>query len=160
MTDLKSQKTVAARILKCGTSRVWFEPSRIADIEEAITAGDIRHLVADDVIRALPKKGLSNFRKKKSMEQKSKGRRKGKGSRKGKLGTRNNQKEMWVKRIRILRKMLQGMKSEGNLENKIYRKLYRTAKSGFFRSKAHMMSYIEKNSLLKQAEKQKGASKK
>ncbi len=152
MTDLKSQKIIASRVLKCGASRVWFEPSRIADIEEAITAGDIRRLVADDVIRALPKKGLSSFRKKKSMEQKSKGRRKGKGSRKGRLGTRMNKKELWIKRVRILRKMLQGMKAEGNLENKIYRKLYRTAKSGFFRSKSHMMSYIEKNSLLKQAE--------
>ncbi|MBI2076557.1 MAG: 50S ribosomal protein L19e [Candidatus Aenigmarchaeota archaeon] len=160
MTDLKSQRDMASRILKCGKSRVWFEPSRIADIEEAITAEDIRRLVSDDVIKLLPKKGLSSFRKKKAAGQKSKGRRKNKGSRKGSLGTRVPAKKLWVKRIRVLRKMLKELVAEGKLEKKTYRKLYRTAKSGYFRSRVHMMSYIEKNDMLKKSEKQKSEKKK
>ena len=38
MATLKYQKNVAARILKCGKSRVWLNPSRINDVSEAITA--------------------------------------------------------------------------------------------------------------------------
>lgn len=160
MTDLKSQRNMASRILKCGKSRIWFEPSRIADIEEAITAEDIRRLVNDDVIKLLPKKGLSSFRKKKAAEQKAKGRRKDKGSRKGSLGTRVRGKKLWIKRIRVLRKMLKELEAEGKIEKNIYRKLYRTAKSGYFRSRVHMMSYIEKSELLKQTGKQKDEKKK
>ena len=159
MTDLKSQKEMASRILKCGKSRVWFEPSRIADIEEAITAEDVRRLVSDDVIRLLPKKGLSSFRNKKKAEQKSRGRRKNKGSRKGSLGTRAPKKRLWIKRIRVLRKMLKDLRAEGRIEKNNYRKLYMTAKSGFFRSRAHMLAYAEKNNMIKNLEKHKDAQK-
>jgi large subunit ribosomal protein L19e len=74
---------MASRIMKCGVTRVWINPERIADVEEAITAEDVRSLIRDGVIRARQKKGLSNFRRKKAALQKQKGRRRGRGSRKG-----------------------------------------------------------------------------
>ena len=33
MSDVASQKRIAAAILKCGVNRVWFDPARISDIE-------------------------------------------------------------------------------------------------------------------------------
>jgi large subunit ribosomal protein L19e len=146
---MKSQKEMASRILKCGANRVWLDPSRINDIAEAITAEDVRKLVRDKVIKAEPKKGISSFRKKKLKIQKSKGRRKGKGSRKGKIGTRVKEKTLWVKKIRIIRSVIKELRDTQKMTKTNYRKIYRISKSGFFRSRAHLMNYLEKNELIK-----------
>ncbi|MCX6815694.1 MAG: 50S ribosomal protein L19e [Candidatus Aenigmarchaeota archaeon] len=153
MADLKSQKILASRILKCGVTRIWMDPARSADIAEAITAGDIRKLVNDGVIKAFPKMGVSNFRKNKIARQKKKGHRKGTGSRKGALGTRLHKKRTWISRIRAMRKLLLELRSTEKIDNKVYRDLYIKAKSGFFRSRSHIMIYIDRNNLLKKEEK-------
>ncbi|MBS3050620.1 MAG: 50S ribosomal protein L19e, partial [Candidatus Aenigmarchaeota archaeon] len=85
---MKSQKTMASKIMKCGASRVWLDPTRTADIDEAITSEDVRRLIRDGVIAEKPKQGLSSFRKNKIARQKKKGRRRNRGSVKGKKGTR------------------------------------------------------------------------
>ena len=149
MPYLKSQRTVASRILKCGITRVWFDPTRLADIGEAITAEDIRRLVSDGVIRAVQKQGTSNYRKNKLAEQKRKGRRKGRGSRKGHIGTRLRKKKAWISRIRSLRKLLVELRTGGRVDSKTYRDAYIKSKSGYFRSRAHVMLYLERNNLLK-----------
>ena len=140
---------MAAKILKCGESRVWLDPMRIGDIEDAITSEDVRHLIKDGVIAAKPKKGLSSFRKNKIAEQKKKGRRRNRGSVKGKKGTRLQKKQSWMKTVRSLRRLLRELKSENKVDNKTYRNLYTKSKSGYFRSKAHVMNYLERNNLLK-----------
>ena len=147
--NLSSQKKVAARILKCGKSRVWFNPARIGDIKDAITANDMRRLIKDGVIRALPKKGISSYRRKKMVKQLKKGRRRGKGTRKGRIGTRVPKKKIWIQRIRALRNELKKLKDEGRIEKRTYRNIYMKAKSGFFRSRSHLLTYLEKNNLLK-----------
>lgn len=159
--DLKSQKTIASRILKCGKSRVWLDPSRSADISEAITAADVKRLVNDGVIKALPKTGVSTYRKKKLAEQKRKGRRKGIGSRKGRSKARAPKKRLWAKRIRAIRQLLRDLKKDAYIDNRSYRTMYMKAKSGFFRNKAHIMIYLERNDmLLKKTEKEKFIPKK
>ena len=152
--ELKSQRTMAAKVLKCGKSRIWIDPSRIADVSEAITLADIRKLAADGVIKKAPEIGTSRFRAKKIARQKKKGRRKGPGSRKGHLGTRLVKKEAWMKRIRPIRKMIKGLKDEKKITNKTYRDIYIKSKSGFFRSKSHVMIHLERNNLFAVREEQ------
>jgi large subunit ribosomal protein L19e len=151
--NLSSQKNIAARILKCGKSRVGFDPARMGDIKDAITANDVRRLVKDGVIRALPKKGISSYRRKKMIKQLKKGRRKGKGTRKGRIGTRIPRKRLWIQRVRALRNELQKLRSDGRIEKKTYRNIYLKAKSGFFRNRSHMLTYLEKNDLLNKLKK-------
>ncbi len=160
MSNLRSQKEIAARVLGCGKSRVWFDPSRSEDIKEAITAEDVRRLVKDGVIMEEKKKGASAFRKNFARSQKAKGRRKGKGSFKGETGTRLGKKEAWVKRIRTLRSMLRELRDSGRIENKTYRKVYMVSKSGYIRSRAHLTSFLERNNMLRAAESGKNVSKK
>ena len=150
MTDLKSQKRMASKALKCGVSRVFIEPSRINDAAEAITMHDIRALIKDGIIKTLPKKGASSFRKKKTAAQKKKGRRKGFGSRKGHVA--GSKKRKWMSSIRALRKQLKELRDSGKIERSAYRKLYYKSKSGFFRSRSHMMIYIERNDMMKKKE--------
>jgi large subunit ribosomal protein L19e len=147
MAELRSQKTMASRILKCGITRVWIDPQRIADVEEAITAEDIRGLVRDGVISAKQKKGNSNFRKKKITAQKKKGRRRGRGSRKGNV--RGQAKRTWINRIRAIRKLLRELKADKKIDGKTYRMMYIKSKSGIFRSRSHVMIYLERNNLIK-----------
>ena len=73
--NLQTQKRIAADVLKVGSTRVFFDPARVKEIEEAITRGDIRKLLADLAIQAKPKKGNSRFRIRKNRLQRKKGRR-------------------------------------------------------------------------------------
>lgn len=148
---LRYQKRTASRIMKCGVTRVWIDPSRIKDVQEAITGHDIRRFIKDGVIVKLPKKGISSYRKNRAMKQKQKGRRRGQGTRKGYAA--GLQKRQWIKRIRVIRRTLKELKSKGRINNVTYWKMYRTAKSGFFRSKAHLISHLEKNELIKEDKK-------
>jgi len=150
--NLSSQKKLAARLLKCGRSRVWLNPARMGDIKDAITANDIRRLIKDGVIKALPKKGISSYRRKKMMKQLKKGRRKGSGTRKGKLRTRLPKKKVWIQRIRALRNELQKLRKDNSIAKKTYRNMYLKAKSGLFRSRSHMLTYMEKHDLVKKSE--------
>lgn len=145
------QKILASRLLKCGVSRVWIDPAKVSDVEDAITAEDIRRLIKDGVISASPKTGVSTGRKAKLMKQKKKGRRKGRGSRKGKFGARTPAKKQWAKRIRAIRTMLKQLRDDGTIEKRTYRQVYNVSKSGFFRSKSHLMTHLERNNLLKKS---------
>lgn len=144
---------MAAKILKCGKSRIWLDPTRMGDIEEAITSEDIRRLIKDGVISEKPKQGLSSFRKKKIARQKKKGRRRSRGSVKGRPA--GQKKQAWMKTIRSLRNLLRELKTTGKIDNRTYRDIYTKSKSGYFRSKAHVMNYLERNNLLKSVEEKK-----
>jgi large subunit ribosomal protein L19e len=150
MPDLRSQKNIAARIMKCGTTRVWMDPARSADIAEAITAADVRKLISDGVIRKLQKIGNSSFRKNYIAAQKKKGRRRGTGSKKGKKKAKMPKKAQWMTRIRSIRRLITQLKTEKRIDAKAYRDVYVKAKSGVFRSKAHVMIYLERNNLLRE----------
>lgn len=152
---MQTQKMIASRILKCGVTRVWLDPSRMADIEEAITASDVRALISKGLVKKLPKQGLSNYRKKKLRAQKRKGRRKGHGKRKGSMGVRINRKRAWIKKIRIARSILSQLRDSGELKSSDYRSLYRRAKGGLFRNRAHVLATLEKEGYVKKESLQK-----
>ena len=82
MSDVANQKRVSAAILKCGVNRVWFDPARISDIENAISRDDLRNLITDGAIKAHQKKGVSRGRARIRTAQRSYGHRKGAGKRK------------------------------------------------------------------------------
>ncbi|MCD6576357.1 MAG: 50S ribosomal protein L19e [Nanoarchaeota archaeon] len=141
---LDLQRRIAAKILKVGESRVWMDPDSAEEISKAITKEDIRGLIAQGLIKAKPKVGVSRARAKMLKSQRKRGRRKGHGSRKGAEKARTNKKRKWINRIRPLRRVLKSLKASGKLSSQVYRSLYSKAKGNFFRSTAHLKSYIEK----------------
>ena len=142
--NLRSQRRLAAQLLKCGEQRVWIDPAHVSEVASAITKDDIRRLIKEGKIAKLPKKGVSTARAKYIKAQKKKGRRKGHGSRKGKSTARMPRKLSWMIRIRALRKLLRKLRDEGKISRKEYRMLYMYAKGGMFRSKAHLLQRIKK----------------
>ena len=147
MTDLKSQRRLAAQILKIGQNRVWINPERIEDAEGAITREEVRKLVHEGTIKSKPEKGISRGRGRILHLKKKKGRRSGMGSRTGSPHARISKKEAWMSKIRALRKKLRLLKAKKIIPEGEYGKLYRMAGSGRFESNADLERYLKAHEL-------------
>ena len=150
--DLRNQRRLAAKLLKCGVHRVWMDPDNLEEIEKAVTRRDIKNLIKQGLIKARKKKGISRARIKKRLMQKKKGRRRGHGSRKGKATARLPKKRRWIKTIRPIRAYLRELRDKGLIDRKTYRLYYRRAKGGQFKDKAHVKLHLITEGLLKEAE--------
>ena len=149
MKLLKLQRRLAARILKSGERRIKFDSERLSEIQEAITAIDIKNLIKKKVIVKVQKKGHSRSKARKIKEQKSKGRRKGAGSREGTRTARLPRKKAWMAKVRSQRKYLRVLKEKQLIDNQIYRNIYRKIGGGYFRSKRHIQLYLNEHNLFK-----------
>jgi large subunit ribosomal protein L19e len=138
---------MASESLKIGKNRVWIDPERGEDVEEAITREEIRKLIHEGVIKAAPKKGVSRGRTRVIQAKRKKGLKKGMGSRKGKKTARMPRKELWKRRIRAIRAYLKDLRDRRIIQRDIYRRLYLLAKGGTFRDIDHVEQYIESNRL-------------
>ncbi len=143
MTDLANQRRLAAALMDIGVNRVWMNPEAYKDIANALTREDIRKLISEEKIGKREKKGISRGRARKVDETRAYGHRKGHGSRSGAKGARNPKKEQWIKKIRALRNQLHEMKENKSIDVSTYRKLYRKAKGGEYRSRAHLIAHAE-----------------
>ncbi|MCK5641077.1 MAG: 50S ribosomal protein L19e [Gammaproteobacteria bacterium] len=147
MTNLSSQRRLAAQIMKIGQNRVWIDPERVDDVDVAITREEIRKLIHEKIIASLPEKGVSRSRAKTIIEKKRKGRRKGSGSKTGSPRAKITKKEAWMIRIRSLRKRLRELKTSRIITVSTYRKIYMVAGSGKFDSIADLERYLKTNDL-------------
>ncbi|MEM2947640.1 MAG: 50S ribosomal protein L19e [Candidatus Bathyarchaeia archaeon] len=147
MTGLKSQRRLAAQILKVGQDRVWIDPDRIEDVEAAITREEVKKLIHEGVIKPLKKKGVSRARARVIRQKKKKGLRRGPGSRSGAAKAKIPKKEAWMKKVRALRKRLRELKANKIITESTYRKLYTMVKSGRFTSTADMERFLKAHDL-------------
>lgn len=147
--NLTTQKRLAADILKVGENRVWIDPKKTKEVSKAITRENVKQLIDSSAIMAKPQNGISSYRSKKIAAQKKKGRRQGHGSIKGAKGARNPKKKKWMSTIRALRTDLKDMRENMEINRSTYRKLYKMAKGGAFRSKSYMKTYARDHDLLR-----------
>jgi large subunit ribosomal protein L19e len=146
--DLRFQRKIAATLLDCGENRVWMDPTALEDIAAAVTKEDVRELIEQGLIKRRPEKGISRARINRRKAQRRKGRRRGHGRRKGRKGARMSKKELWMRRIRPIRRRLKYLRDSGIIDRRTYRVLYRKAKGGEFRSVAHLNSYLESQGIM------------
>lgn len=135
------QKKLAAKILKVGQNRVWLDPTKTKDIQQAITKADIRKLIKKKWIKALPEKipyPVEKGRQKRSF-----------GSRKGAKHAIVPAKRKWIQTVRPMRAMLKELKKTQQIDNTTYKRMYKLVKGGMFRNRAHMSLYLEQHGLLK-----------
>jgi large subunit ribosomal protein L19e len=147
--DLKNQRRMAAELLGCGENRIWIDPTRMEDVGEAITRNDIRALINSKAIKAKQKAGISRGRARYNQNQKKKGKRRGQGSRKGGKKARMPKKVAWMNTIRPIRSQLKDYRKQGRISPNDYRKVYRRAKGGMFKSKARLNAHLKSEGLLK-----------
>ena len=147
MTDLASQRRLAAQILKIGQNRVWIDPERMDDVEGAITREEVRKLIHEKAIDSLPEKGVSRSRAKIIREKKRKGRRSGPGSITGAGHAKVTKKEAWMIKIRSLRGKLRELKASRIITEATYSQYYRMAGSGRFESIAELERNLKASDL-------------
>lgn len=140
-----TQRRLAARLLKCGQQRIWFDQARLSEIKEAITKKDIRSLIKDLAIQKRPEQGISRGRARNIIAQKRKGRRQGPGSKEGTAYARLPRKRRWIAKIRTQRSLLKALKAKKKITTATFHGLYRKAKGGFFRSRRHIKLYLEEH---------------
>lgn len=141
--SLKSQRRLAAQLMKVGTNRVWIDPNRIEDVEVAITRSEMRRLIHEGIIQQLPAKGVSRARARILHKKKKDGLRRGPGTRKGSSRAKVTKKDAWMLKIRALRRELNEWKANRTVAQENYRRLYRVASSGAFSSIADMERYAK-----------------
>jgi len=145
--SLKFAKRIASQVMKRGGSSIRFKPSAQSDIAKALTREDVKRLIAEGSIIALPAKDNVSARAKILRQKRKEGRKRGPGRRKGTLKARSGTLK-WEKKVRSQRMFLNELRSANKLDKKVFRKFYLLVKGNAFKDKASMMLHMKEQGII------------
>ena len=137
VVNLRAKKRLASRVAGVGIHRIKFDTDHLDDIADAITRQNIRSLITANTIKIKPIVGTSRGRAQHKKDQKNK-RGTTQGSKQGRKGARVGKKEVYVAKVRSLRRLLKIAKDRKDLTNPEFWALYKKVGGNTVRNKAHL----------------------
>ncbi|MDX1441799.1 MAG: 50S ribosomal protein L19e [Nitrosopumilaceae archaeon] len=142
VVNLKAKKRLASRVIGVGVHRIKFDSEHLDDVADAITRENIRSLITANTIKVKPFTGTSRGRAQQKKEQRNKRGTK-QGSKQGRKGARVGKKEVYVAKVRSLRRILKIAKEREEITNPEFWALYKKVGGNTVRNKAHLRLLIQ-----------------